>query len=131
MTEEIKGIDIKKDLYLCSPLLNKECTKESCYINNGCCCHTVNEKYSQEHLLNYITNLQKENRINNDLIPCFKNREKELKKQINVLQKENEDYKSRNEKAVEYLEHFDSDQICENITGIAKYLLNILQGGDE
>ncbi len=71
MNEEIKEIDIKKDLYLCSPLLNKECTKKSCYINNGCCCHTVNKKYSQEHLLNYITNLQEENNLLKAKIKCM------------------------------------------------------------
>lgn len=68
MNEEIKEIDIKKNFYLCSPLLNKDCTKESCYINNGSCWHTVNEKYSQEHLLNYITNLQEKNQKLNKII---------------------------------------------------------------
>ena len=56
-----KQIDITKDLYLCSPLLNKKCSKENCYINNGCCCHTVKKEYSQEYLFDYITNLQEEN----------------------------------------------------------------------
>lgn len=46
-----KEVDIKQDLYLCSPLLNKECSKTNCYINNGCCCHTVNKEYSQESLI--------------------------------------------------------------------------------
>ena len=63
MNDEIKEIDITKDLYLCSPLLNTKCPKTSCYINNGSCCHTVNKEYSQEHLLDYITNLQHENEI--------------------------------------------------------------------
>lgn len=39
-------------------------------------------------LLDYITNLQKEVRVNNDLIPHFKNRVKELKKEITNLQQE-------------------------------------------
>ena len=55
-----KQIDITKDLYLCSPLLNKKCSKENCYINNGCCCHTVKKEYSQEYLFDYITNLQEQ-----------------------------------------------------------------------
>lgn len=42
-----KEIDIIKDLYLCSPLLNTKCSKTNCYINNGCCCHTVDKEYSQ------------------------------------------------------------------------------------
>ena len=54
---------------------------------------TISEKAILEDIEDHITNLQKENRINNDLIPCFKNREKELKKQINVLQEENKRYK--------------------------------------
>ena len=41
----MKVKDITKDLYLCSPLLNKECSKTNCYINNGCCCHTVDKEY--------------------------------------------------------------------------------------
>lgn len=57
--------------------------------------------YEAHYLLDYITNLQKEVRANNDLIPHFKNRVKELKKEITNLQKEKEDYKSRVEKAVE------------------------------
>ena len=47
-------------------------------------------------LLDYITNLQKEVRINNDLIPYFKNNEKSLKKQITNLQEENERLKETN-----------------------------------
>ena len=47
-------------------------------------------------LLDYITNLQKEDRINNDLIPYFKNNEKSLKKQITNLQEENERLKETN-----------------------------------
>ena len=44
-------------------------------------------------LLDYITNLQKEVRVNNDLIPHFKNRVKELKKEITNLEQENEKLK--------------------------------------
>ena len=97
MNDEIKEIDITKDLYLCSPLLNKKCPKTSCYINNGSCCHTVNKEYSQEHLLDYITNLQQENQELNDSITWWKNR-------FNAVQRDYEDYKSKTEKAVEYIE---------------------------
>lgn len=47
----MKVKDITKDLYLCSPLLNTKCPKTNCYINNGCCCHTVDKEYSQENLI--------------------------------------------------------------------------------
>lgn len=55
-----KEIDITKDLYLCSPLLNTKCTKENCYINNGCCCHTVDKEYSQEYLIEENKKLNRE-----------------------------------------------------------------------
>lgn len=54
-----KEIDFKTNFYLCSPLLNKQCSKESCYINNGACCHTVNKEYSQKHLLDYKSRNEK------------------------------------------------------------------------
>lgn len=47
-------------------------------------------------LLDYITNLQREIRANNDLIPYFKNKVKELKKIITNLQQENENLKEDN-----------------------------------
>ena len=59
--DETKEIDGTKGFYLCSPLLNTECMKENCYINNGPCCHTVNKEHSQQHLLDSTTNLQREN----------------------------------------------------------------------
>ena len=37
----------------------------------------IKKGIQSNELLDHITNLQKENRINNDLIPCFKNREKD------------------------------------------------------
>ena len=50
--------------------------------------YSTKEEYERE--LNYITNLQREVRANNDLIPYFKNKEKELKKKITNLQEEKE-----------------------------------------
>lgn len=47
----MKEIDIKKDLYNCCPLIYKECTKESCYINGGQCIYTVNYQNSQQYLI--------------------------------------------------------------------------------
>ena len=149
MTEEIKEIDIKKDLYLCSPLLNKECTKENCYINNGCCCHTVNKKYSQEHLLNYITNLQKENeklKERCDYLQRSCDRKEEQRDDARAEYMEQEDYKSRNEKAVEYIRKYLQEHIIDDlpdeeskfelengtpIPNAKEILLNILEGGDE
>jgi predicted nuclease with TOPRIM domain len=77
----------------------------------------------------YITNLQKENEElkaelheANDSSEWWHNR-------FNAIQKENEYYKSRNEKAVEYIKE-NSDMVdwlhCVNYD-----LLNILEGGDE
>ena len=74
MKDEIKEIDITKDLYLCSPLLNTECTKENCYINNGPCCHTVNKEHSQQYLLDYTTYLQEELESKNKEIKNLKDR---------------------------------------------------------
>ena len=151
MTEEIKKILDKLQDSVNYPKIDMPTFdgSDSEYIDND----TLLEPSKCKLLLNYITNLQKEKRINNDLIPCFKNREKELKKQINVLQKENEnllyeingyleekeqykekinklkDYKQKNEKVIEYIENktkeinFDNDKLID--------VLNILQGGDE
>lgn len=55
-----KEIDITKDLYLCSPLLNTKCSKTNCYINNGCCCNTVNKEYSQENLIKSLQDINKQ-----------------------------------------------------------------------
>ena len=81
--------------------------------------------YSARLLLDYITNLQKEVRINNDLIPYFKNKEKSFKKQITNLQEENK-------RAFELLQqlHYlfaDGDSIHERIEDIQK----VLKGNDD
>lgn len=65
------------------------------------------------------------------------NRDERLLNYITNLQKENEDYKQRNEKAVEYIgqniyeitARFDGGKQLKN--GELDDLLNILQGGDE
>lgn len=132
MKDEIKEIDIKKDCYLCSPLLNTECSKENCYINNGPCCHTVNKEHSQQYLLDYITNLQEENeRLKEKNVYCNRTdcvgRIKDSRKYDSVYQ-EKEDYKTRNEKAIELINKY-SNYPTYYLTGnIVKDLLNILQG---
>ena len=82
---------------------------------------------------------------------CFEERKK-LANYITNLQKENENYKSRNEKAVEYITSYKSISIIQGLDNIEQNktldekttnimtdrylkihheLLNILQGGDE
>ncbi len=55
---------------------------------------------------------------------------KKSKEYAKKVRQEKDIYKTRIDKAIEYLEHFNSDEICENITGISNILLNILQGED-
>ena len=45
---------------------------------------------------------------------------------IKDLQHQLEQYKNIIKEVREYTEHFSSDEICENITGIAKIVLEIL-----
>ena len=109
----------------------------------------------RKKLADCITNLEQENRANKDLIPYFKNKEKDLKKQIKSLQQENErlhiqledkaneqiktmylEYKSRNEKAIELLKEagcYDEETktFCDDVWEELPKLLNILTGGDE
>ena len=57
-----------------------------------------------------------------------------IKELENQLEEEKNAYNqiyNRNQKAIEYMEHFSSDEICENITGIAKIVLEILKGEDK
>lgn len=82
-------------------------------------------------LLNYITNLQKENYNLKNVMFTGRN--------YNEVLKSEQDYKQRNEKAVEYIENdlqisvLPNNQII-NGTEVVKRInkiLNILQGGDE
>ena len=115
MTEEIKAIF-------------NEIKNEACYTNDELIL-TFSEGNS---LLNYITNLQKENE-HLDKVNC------KLRKKIN-----NDVYKSRNEKAVEYIKIYRSYESIDGTDYLkgkneigslsltqVDYLLNILQGGDE
>lgn len=56
---KIKKKDIRKDLYNCCPLLNKECSKENCYINNGPCRLTWDYNKSQEYLIKKLKSNKK------------------------------------------------------------------------
>lgn len=122
-------------------------------------------------IINYITNLQKENNQHISDIQVLMNKKENLERLTKKLQKENEklkeleykffycsedeesftlddylkignelydceeklkDYKSRNEKAVEYIENAqERDESYEACSLYIPDLLNILQGGDE
>ena len=100
------------------------------------------------YLLKYITNLQQENERLKDIVVEKDNQLKDMILQktdytaVNILEMKLEDYKSRCEKAIEYIEkHFVDDEgiICK-ITGemeceinynFLEHLLNILQNGGE
>jgi len=96
------------------------CLKENISYND--------ESYEAHLLLDYITNLQQENEKNiemlNDII-------KEQDGKLTNLQQEKEDYKSRCEKAVEYINYYgttpeeNDDTTCRHIL---KSLLNTLNG---
>lgn len=76
-------------------------------------------------LLDYITNLQQENQELNDSKQWWNNR-------FNAVQRDYEDYKSRIEKAVEYINHLSKEPNVFGHYGIhndcAKWLLRILNG---
>ncbi len=97
-----------------------------------------------ERLLNYITNLQKDNEVNKTYYDFYKDMSDKWKNLSDVYKKNYKDYKQRNKKAVEYIKIYRS---YENIDGTdylkgrneigslslnqVDNLLNILQGGDE
>jgi len=84
-------------------------------------------------LLNYITNLQKENENLLYEINGYLEEKERLKEKINKL----EDYKQRNEKAVEYIKEWWYEKNTRDINRIVSLgdkridLYNILQVGDE
>lgn len=101
------------------------------------------EDYQCKLLLNYITNLQKENEIqkkDNESLKKFYN---DLVNKYEDLIEKYQDYKSRNEKAIEWCEcvvnaKYTSDKLPNGETtdmgyclDLAEPLLNILEGGDE
>lgn len=144
MTEEIKEI---------LDLLNFN--KDT--ISNGTC--RVEDFMSREQiikLLDYITNLQQENKEYSMIFDTFSKRPyahkylEEKKKELNnnkiicldseMVYKDYYDYKSRCEKAIKYINNnklydfdYDKEELFEIVSDkIAKeYLLNILNGSDE
>ena len=87
-------------------------------------------------LLDYITNLQEENKrlkeIENFKFWLRKDETKEPVTIIKSYKKEYEDYKSRNEKAIEYLRELEMFERKFGFDGVRrKKLLNILQGDDK
>ena len=76
-------------------------------------------------LYDYITNLQQENQELNDSITWWNNR-------FNAVQRDYEDYKSRIEKAVEYIkEHQRKDEFLNLNEWQSRELLNILNRLEE
>jgi len=140
MTEEIKEI------------LNGLSKKASIYkmqINEGMSFNT--DEYEANDLLNYITNLQKENNSLKGNIKRYAKKVKNQRVEIDgllkqrdkikirhiYLKKDLKDYKQRNEKAVEYIKQ--TGGYIENINRfrvdlyepLCLDLLNILKGSDE
>jgi len=144
MIEEIKEIEqyLKKcsDCFTCNNFLGEDENGGNCMLQNA---------------YNYITNLQKENEEFYQLMEMQNKREyrskflKDFQKEhgenvfpdYDEIYKKYDDYKQRNEKAVEYIKSkkviintdyiriFDLFEIEEQ--GYTNDLLNILQGGDE
>lgn len=57
---------------------------------------------------------------------------KEIERLNNVINElEKEDYKSRNEKAIEYVEHHKFNKFGDIDCGEAEEIINILNGGDD
>ena len=99
------------------------------------------EKIEGKQLVNYITNLQKENQKLKEDIDAIKLFHFDLVNMHENLIEKYLDYKSRNEKAIEYIEN-NKDKEIATYGGDYDYetclfkediddLLNILQGGDE
>jgi hypothetical protein len=89
----------------------------------------VYQKQDILKLLDYITNLQQENESNI-------NRIHELEQEIDSEYIQKEDYKSRCEKAIEYIKKFqkyflDRQPFVDTRHIDLEYLLNILQNGDD
>ena len=139
-------IDEEKELYLCSPLLNTECSKENCYKNGGECFRTLKKEYSQEHLLDYITNLQEENERYKKMFEAKERFSKVMPEDIDFIILSKADYdrqqedveltaielKIRIDEAIEYIKEIQAfPHTNENQHRDCRELLKILQGSDE
>lgn len=83
-------------------------------------------------LKNYITNLQQENKKNKEYSEFYKDMSDKWKDMSDVFKKSCEDYKSRNEKAIELINNVYNS--LENVDKPIKFyedLLNTLQGSDK
>jgi len=116
MTDFLENVykDIKKQ-----PTLEEELEKERKFINKI----KGNNEDEVKELLGHIEILD-----NTDYI-LHSDKAKALLNYITNLQKENEDYKQRNEKAIEYINQYLPNYDFDHTN--LKELLNILQGGDE
>ena len=133
MTNEIKEILelLREDLYI-----PQEDNREYKLLDKG----------DDKLLLDYITNLQEEN---NELKQIIDIRECQLEEmqmnktdytQVNILEMQLEDYKTRNNKAVEYINKYEYQKYCPSPYEKDKYimreekegqdLLNILRGDE-
>lgn len=147
MTEEIKEILDKLQDSINYPKIDMPTFdgSDSEYIDND----TLLEPSKCQLLLNYVTNLQKENEKLKDELK-YTIPQVEHNQIVSKLCREKQDYKSRNEKAIEYIKKdtrwFDSEYAkiygmlcdCEGAKGDRlevlvnpTNLLNILEGGDE
>ena len=139
MTEEIKEISKadkqlldKIEYILGSELSNEEYDKFYNYFNEIRKPNILIDIKDVESIKDYITNLQKENENlkeeNKRIFSRVNDDELLISNAMNYA--ELQDYKQRNEKAVEYIER--KKLITTEVTnGNIIYLLNILQGGDE
>lgn len=80
-------------------------------------------------LLDYITNLQEENERLKELCDRYEEEHSTTFEYWKHLIKE--DYKSRNEKAIEYVEHHKFNKFGDIDCGEAEEIINILNGDDE
>lgn len=125
MTEEIKEMLDKLNKY-----------DDYKYRNNNGIRYKEIEAWEIELLLNYITNLQKENVNLKELCDKYEEEHNTAFKLWTMKMEEMPDYeekikyKSRNEKAIEYIE--ERKNLNWYADGVFVYeLLNILNGGDE
>ena len=109
----------------------KKIIKEiECYQNEDMCLIMLSQKENKA-LLDYITNLQQENHELKSKLECYENGVYYSSK-VDELEQENEDYKSRCEKAIEYINK-QNDWVKNIRYKLLKTedLLNILQNGSD
>lgn len=116
--------------------LEKIIKEIECYQNEDMCLIMLSQKENKT-LLDYITNLQQENHELKSKLECYENGVYYSSK-VDELEQENEDYKSRCEKAIEYNKEIvnnyleeDNCEYCDGRYATAKHNLNILQNGSE